>query len=82
MHPEPNEPKSVLASPSNSRLTEDYGVVALLSGLNAGVGHDPGWHNDLRNRGNGGIHSVEELLLRLSVSKEGEAKPFEGLCCG
>jgi hypothetical protein len=35
-HPEPNEPKSVLASPSNSPLTEDYGVVALLPGLNAG----------------------------------------------
>ena len=84
VHPEPHEPKSVLASPSNSPLTEDYGVVALLPGLNAGR-----WVMILAGTTTFGTEgtveyvcrqsSVEELLLRLSVSKEGEVKPFEGL---
>jgi hypothetical protein len=84
VHPEPNEPKSVLASPSNSPLTEDYGVVALLPGLNSGR-----WVMILAGTTTFGTegtveyacrqNSVEELLLRLSVSKDGEVKPFEAL---
>jgi hypothetical protein len=84
VHPEPNEPKSVLASPSNSPLTQDYGVVALLPGLNSGR-----WVMILAGTTTFGTegtveyacrqNSVEELLLRLSVSKDGEVKPFEAL---
>lgn len=83
-HPQPNEPKYVLASPSNSPLTEDYGVVALLPRLNAGH-----WVIILAGTTTFGTqgaveyvcsqNSVEELLLRLSVSKDGEVKPFEAL---
>ena len=84
MHREPNEPKSVLASPSNPPLTEDNGVVALLPGLNAARGvmilagsttfGTPGTVEYVCRQ-----NSVEESLLRLSVSKEGEVKPFEAL---
>jgi hypothetical protein len=83
-HPGPNEPNQVLASPANSPLTEDYGVVALLPGLNAGQ-----WVMILAGTTTFGTqgtveyvcreNSVQELLLRLSVSKEGEVKPFEAL---
>jgi len=84
VHPQPNEPKEVLASPSNSPLTEDYAVIALLPGLNSGR-----WVMILAGTTTFGTQgaveyacrpgSVEELLLRLSVSKDGEAKPFEAL---
>lgn len=84
VHPEPNEPRSVLASPSNSPLTEDYGVIGLLPGLNPGR-----WVMILAGTttfGTQGVveyvcrqDSVEQLLLRLSVSKDGEVKPFEAL---
>jgi hypothetical protein len=84
VHAVPSEPKSVLASPSNSPLTEDYAVIALLPGLNAGrsvmilagtttFGTQGAVEYVCRQ------NSVEELLLRLSVSKEGEVKPFEAL---
>jgi hypothetical protein len=84
VHAAPSEPKSVLASPSNSTLTEDYAVIALLPGLNAGrsvmilagtttFGTQGAVEYVCRE------NSVEELLLRLSVSKEGEVKPFEAL---
>lgn len=84
VHPQPNEPKFVLASPSNSPLTEDYGVVALLPGFNARR-----WTMILAGTttfGTQGVvqymcqeDSVQQLLLRLSVSNTGEAKPFEAL---
>lgn len=84
VHAAPSEPKAVLASPSNSPLTEDYAVIALLPGLNAGrsvmilagtttFGTQGAVEYVCRQ------NSVEELLLRLSVSKEGEVKPFEAL---
>jgi len=84
VHPEPGEPGFNLASPSTSPLTEDYAVVALLAGLSpsrsvmilAGT----------TTFGTQGAveyvcheSSVEELLLRLSVSKTGDLKPFEAL---
>ena len=84
VHPEANEPKYVLASPSNSPLTEDYGVVALLPGST--VGH---WTMILAGTTTFGTQgtvqyvyrekSVQELLLRLALSSSGEAKPFEAL---
>jgi hypothetical protein len=84
VHPQPNEPKFVLASPSYAPLTEDYGVIALLPGLNSSR-----WVMILAGTTTFGTEgtveyvcrqsSVEELLLRLSVSKDGEVKPFEAL---
>jgi hypothetical protein len=84
VHPEPGEPEINLASPSNSPLTEDYAVVALLPGLSpsrsvlilAGTttfGTQGAVEYACRQK------SVEELLLRLSVSKTGELNPFEAL---
>jgi hypothetical protein len=84
LHPEAGETEINLASPSNSPLTEDYAIVALLSGLNpsrsvlilAGTttfGTQGAVEHVCRQ------NSVEELLLRLAVSKTGELKPFEAL---
>jgi hypothetical protein len=84
VHPEAGEPEANLASPSNSPLTEDYAVVALLPGLSpsrsvlilAGTttfGTQGAVEYVCRQ------NSVEELLLRLSVSKSGELNPFEAL---
>ncbi len=83
-HPEAGKPEANLASPSNSPLTEDYAVVALLPGLSpsrsvlilAGTttfGTQGAVEYVCRQ------NSVEELLLRLSVSKTGELNPFEAL---
>jgi hypothetical protein len=84
VRPGPNEPRMVLASPSKEPLTEDYGIVALLPGLSSGR-----WVLILAGTttfGTQGVveyvcreNSVQELLLRLSLSKDGEAKPFEAL---
>jgi hypothetical protein len=84
VHPQPNEPASVLASPSNSPLTEDYGVVALLPGFTAGH-----WTMILAGTTTFGTqgaveyvcreNSLEQLLLRLSVANSGDVKPFEAL---
>lgn len=84
VHPETGEPEVNLASPSNSQLTEDYAVVALLPGLSpsrsvlilAGTttfGTQGAVEYVCRQ------NSVEELLLRLSISKSGELNPFEAL---
>ena len=84
VHPEANELKYVLASPSNSPLTDDYAIVALLPGFSAGH-----WTMILAGTTTFGTQgavqyvcqqdSVQQLLLRLSVSSNGEAKPFEAL---
>jgi hypothetical protein len=84
VHPQSGEPKEFLASPSNQTLTEDYSVVALVRGLNqarselilAGtttIGTQAAVEYVSRQQ------SLEELLLRLSVSKSGELKPFEAV---
>lgn len=84
VHPETGEPEVNLASPSNSQLTEDYAVVALLPGLSpsrsvlilAGTttfGTQGAVEYVCRQ------NSVEELLLRLSISKSGGLNPFEAL---
>lgn len=84
VHPEGNEPKFVLASPSNVPLTDDYGVIALLPGSNAGH-----WTMILAGTTTFGTQgtvqyvcredSVQQLLLRLSVSSSGQLNPFEAL---
>jgi hypothetical protein len=84
VHPESGEPKEYLATPSNEPLTEDYSVIALVKGLNpsrsvlilAGtttIGTQAAVEYVCQQ------NSLEELLLRLSVSNSGELKPFEAV---
>lgn len=84
VHPEAGETKEYLASPSNAVLTEDYAIVGLLHGMNpsrsvlilAGtttIGTQAAVEYVTRQS------SLEELLLRLSVTKSGELKPFEAV---
>jgi hypothetical protein len=82
VHPQPGEPKEYLATPANQTLTEEFAVIALVKGLNPS-------HSVLILAGTTTIgtqaaveyvcqqNSLEELLLRLSVSNSGELKPFE-----
>ena len=84
VHPQGDEPKSVVASPANSPLTEDYAVVALMQGLSQGR-----WVMILAGTTTFGTQgaveyicrrsSVEELQRRLSLSKTGDMVPFEAL---
>ena len=83
-HPESGEPKEFLPSLPDETLTEDYSVIALKRGLNPA-------HSVLILAGATTIgtqaaveyvcqqNSLEELLLRLSVSNSGELKPFEAV---
>jgi hypothetical protein len=84
VNPEPDEPRQFFGTPSNEPLTEDYAVVALVPGLNparsvlilAGtttLGTQAAVEYVCRQ------DSLEQLLLRLSVSKTGELTPFEGV---
>ena len=84
VHPQADEPKLFMASPANETLTEDYAVIGLVHGLDpsrsvlilAGtttMGTQAAveyvCHQD----------SLEQLLLRMSVSKSGELKSFEAV---
>src|SRR6266850_2420144 len=83
-HPESGEPREFLPSPPDETLTEDYSVIALKRGLNP-------VHSVLILAGATTIgtqaaveyvcqqNSLEQLLLRLSVSNSGELKPFEAV---
>jgi hypothetical protein len=83
-HPQPDEGKEFFATPSGVPLTEDYALLGLVKGLNPG-------QSVLILAGNTTIgtqaaveyvcrqSSLEELLLRLSVSQNGDLKPFEAV---
>jgi hypothetical protein len=84
VHPQPGETKEFLGTPSGEPITEDYGVIALVRGL------DPGQSvlilaGDTTMATQAAVeyvcrkNSVEELLLRLSVSQTGQLKPFEAV---
>lgn len=84
VHPQPDEQKEFLPTPSGQPLTEDYAVIALLKGMNPGqavlilagtttIGTQAAVEYVCRQS------SVEELLLRLSVSQDGDLKPFESV---
>jgi hypothetical protein len=84
VHPQPDETKEFLATPSGLPLTEDYAVLGLVKGINQGqsvlilagtttIGTQAAVEYVCRQS------SVEELLLRLSVSQNGELKPFESV---
>jgi hypothetical protein len=83
-HPEAGEPKEFLPSLPDEALTEDFSVIALKRGLNPA-------HSVLILAGATTIgtqaaveyvsqqNTLEQLLLRLSVSNSGELKPFESV---
>jgi hypothetical protein len=83
-HPQPDEGKEFFATPSGVPLTEDYALLGLVKGINPG-------QSVLILAGNTTIgtqaaveyvcrqSSLEELLLRLSVSQNGDLKPFEAV---
>lgn len=84
MHPQPGETKEFLATPSGTPLTEDYAVLGLVKGMTQGqsvlilagtttIGTQAAVEYVCRQS------SVEELLLRLPVSDNGELKPFESV---
>ena len=84
VHPWPDEPKMFFASESRTPLTEDYGIVALVPGMNSArsvlilagtttIGTQAAAEYVCRQ------DSLEQLLLRLSVSENGQMKPFEAV---
>jgi hypothetical protein len=84
LHLQPDEPKMFLSSPPGTPLTEDYAIIGLVPGLNparsvlilAGtttIGTQAAAEYVSRE------DSLEQLLLRLSVSETGEMKPFEAV---
>ena len=84
VHPQPGELKEFLGTPADQPLIEDYGLIGLVRGI------DPG-QSVLILAGNTTMgtqaaveyvcrkNSIEELLLRLSVSQTGQLKPFEAV---
>jgi len=84
VHPRENEPKSFVASPSGTPITEDYAVIALMPGLNparslmvlAGTttfGTQAAVEFVCRRS------SVEAILAQLSAGSPGDLKPFEAV---
>lgn len=84
VHPQPDEPKMFLGSPSGEALTEDYAIVGLVPGMNlersvlilAGtttIGTQAAAEYVCRQ------DSLERLLLRLTISDSGQVKPFEAV---
>ena len=84
VHAQSGEAKEFLATPATQPLTEDYAVIALVKGLNptrsvlilAGtttMGTQAAVESVCRE------NSLEQLLLRLAVTRSGELGPFEAL---
>ncbi len=84
VHPQPDEPKYFLGTPSKLPLSEDYAVIGLVPGLNP-----TRWVLILAGTTTMGTQaaaeyvcrqsSVEELLTRMSVTNTGQLKPFEAV---
>jgi hypothetical protein len=84
VHPQPGELKEFLGTPSGEPVTEDYGVIALVRGLDPGqavliLAGDTTMATQAAVEYVCRKNSVEELLLRLSVSQTGQLKPFEAV---
>jgi hypothetical protein len=84
VHPQADEEKMFLPTPSGTPLVEDYAIIGLVPGMNparsllilAGattIGTQAAAEYVSRQ------DSLEQLLLRLSVSEKGEMKPFEAV---
>jgi hypothetical protein len=84
VHPQPGEPTEVFATRNGMPETEDYAVIALLRGVNAGqsvliLAGTTTMGTQAAAEYVAHQSSVEELLLRLAVSSSGEVQPFEAL---
>ncbi len=84
VHPRPDEPKLFFANPAGTPLVEDYAIVGLVPGMNSArsvlilagtttIGTQAAAEYVCRK------DSLEQLLLRLSVSENGQMKPFEAV---
>jgi hypothetical protein len=84
VHPQADEEKTFLPTPSGVPLLEDYAIIGMVPGMNparsflilAGattIGTQAAAEYVCRQ------DSLEQLLLRLSVSDKGEMKPFEAV---
>lgn len=84
VHPQPDEQRMFVATPSKQPLTDDYAVIVLMRGLNpsrsamilAGTttfGTQGAVEFVCRQ------NAVADLLLRLSLAATGEPKPFEAV---
>jgi hypothetical protein len=84
VHPRPDEPIQFFASPSGTPLLEDYAIVGLVPGMNSArsvlilagtttIGTQAAAEFVCRQ------DSLQQLLLRLSVSDNGQMKPFEAV---
>lgn len=82
--PRADEPKMFFASPSGTPLTEDYAIVGLVPGMNSArsvlilagtttIGTQAAAEYVCRQ------DSLQQLQLRLSVSDNGQMKPFEAV---
>lgn len=84
VHPQPNELKAFLASPSGTPLVEDYAIVALMPGLNPArslmvLAGTTTFGTQAAVEFVSRKSSVEELLSQLSASSPGDIKPFEAV---
>jgi hypothetical protein len=84
VHPQPGELKEFRGTPSGEPVTDDYGVIALVRGLDPGqavliLAGDTTMATQAAVEYVCRKNSVEELLLRLSVSQTGQLKPFEAV---
>lgn len=84
VHPRADEPRMLFGSPSGTPLIEDYAIVGLVPGMNSArsvlilagtttMGTQAAAEYVCRQ------DSLEQLLLRLSVSQNGVLKPFEAI---
>jgi hypothetical protein len=84
VEPRADEPKMFFANPSGTPLTEDYAIVGLVPGMNSArsvlilagtttIGTQAAAEFVCRQ------DSLQQLLLRLSVSDNGLMKPFEAV---
>ena len=84
VRPQAGEPKLFFASPSGTPLTEDYAIVGLVPGMNPAH-----WVLILAGTTTLGTQaaaeyvcrqdSVQQLLLRLSISENGDMRSFEAV---
>jgi hypothetical protein len=84
VHPQPGETKYYLASPASSPLTEDYGVIGFVPGLNpsrsvmimAGI---TTFGTQAAVEFATGQETVQQLLSRAASANDGNLQPFEAL---
>jgi hypothetical protein len=84
VHPQPGEAKHYLASPASSPLTEDYGVIGFVPGLNptrlvmimAGI---TTFGTQAAVEFVTGQDTVQQLLSRTPSGSDGNLQPFEAL---